>query len=169
MQCDPVISVYTKHQKDPNPSITHRTTPNNTTHAWPQKSDPRLDLCSQEAQWHPLEAGPGRNPSTAAPTYGSQERGSLVSPPLSKDGADSLDNNNLGAGTADDLTYLRHLELEPVDPLTGLPLHPGFTAQGGRTPCTVTRVLTRPPASDNQVRPRRVLFCFLGEFVEFVG
>lgn len=61
-----------------------------------------------------------------------------MSPPLSKDG--EPDNNNSGT---DDLMYLRYLELEPVDPLTGLPLHPGFTARGGRTPCTVTRRLIR--------------------------
>lgn len=73
-----------------------------------------------------------------------------MSPPLSKDG--ESDNNN---SSGDDLTYLRHLELEPVDPGTGLPLHPGFTARGGRTPCTITRRLTRssvgnPVSSANQ-------------------
>lgn len=80
-------------------------------------------------------------------------RGSLVvSPPLSKD-TDSLtgaDNNN-STGSSEDLAYLRYLELEPVDPLTGLPLHPGFTARGGRTPCTVTRRLVRQVAQINQV------------------
>lgn len=109
----------------------------------------------QEATWHPLEAGSGRN-SSAAPASsaysGVEGRGSVViSPPLSKDGAgsESLDNNNSTAG--DDLTYLRHLELEPLDPLTGLPLHPAFMARGGRTPCTVTRRLVRPAANANQV------------------
>ncbi|XP_031778975.1 uncharacterized protein LOC100680007 isoform X2 [Nasonia vitripennis] len=109
----------------------------------------------KEATWHPLEAGSGRN-SSAAPASsaysGVEGRGSVViSPPLSKDGAgsESLDNNNSTAG--DDLTYLRHLELEPIDPLTGLPLHPGFTARGGRTPCTTTRRLVRPAANANQV------------------
>ncbi|XP_058791920.1 uncharacterized protein LOC131664652 [Phymastichus coffea] len=108
----------------------------------------------KEATWHPLEAGTGRATSSI---YGLQHqdslsagRGSLVaSPPLSKDG-DSLsggDNNN----SAEDLTYLRHLELEPVDSLTGLPLHPGFTARGGRTPCTVTRRLVRQAAQINQL------------------
>lgn len=62
-----------------------------------------------------------------------------VSPPLSKDGEQPDNNNSAG----ENLTYLRHLELEPIDPLTGLPLHPGFTARGGRTPCTVTRRLIR--------------------------
>ncbi|XP_033227024.1 uncharacterized protein LOC117179394 [Belonocnema kinseyi] len=89
----------------------------------------------KEATWHPLEAGSGRNIST--PYSGvTQECG--VSPPLSKDG--ESDNNN---SRGEDLSYLRHLELEPVDPVTGLPLHPGFTARGGRTPCTTTRRLTR--------------------------
>lgn len=89
----------------------------------------------KEATWHPLESGSSR--STSTPYMGvPQECG--VSPPLSKDG--ESDSNNTGG---DDLTYLRHLELEPVDPLTGLPLHPGFTARGGRTPCTVTRRLIR--------------------------
>ncbi|XP_051159071.1 uncharacterized protein LOC127280218 isoform X2 [Leptopilina boulardi] len=90
----------------------------------------------KEATWHPLEAGSGRNTST--PYAGiTQECG--VSPPLSKNG--ESDNNN---SNGEDLTYLRHLELEPIDPVTGLPLHPGFTARGGRTPCTTTRRLTRP-------------------------
>ncbi|XP_043477014.1 uncharacterized protein LOC122508012 isoform X4 [Leptopilina heterotoma] len=90
----------------------------------------------KEATWHPLEAGSGRNTST--PYAGiTQECG--ASPPLSKNG--ESDNNN---SSGEDLTYLRHLELEPIDPLTGLPLHPGFTARGGRTPCTITRRLTRP-------------------------
>ncbi|XP_023245428.1 uncharacterized protein LOC106636519 [Copidosoma floridanum] len=116
----------------------------------------------KEATWHPLEAGSGRNTSSAPAIYGMQQqdavgggggRGSVVSPPLSnRDGAESIvtDNNNGSAsGPTDDLTYLRHLELEPLDPLTGLPLHPGFTARGGRTPCTVTRRLVRP--AGNQV------------------
>ena len=95
-----------------------------------------------------MEAGSGRN--TSNPYVGvTQECG--VSPPLSKDG--ESDNNN---SSAEDLTYLRHLELEPVDPLTGLPLHPGFTARGGRTPCTITRRLTRtstgnPVSQTNQI------------------
>ncbi|KAG7197834.1 hypothetical protein KM043_001647 [Ampulex compressa] len=89
----------------------------------------------REATWHPLEAGTGRNTSTP---YTGIPQDCGVSPPLSKDG--ESDNNNSGA---DDLTYLRHLELEPIDPLTGLPLHPGFTARGGRTPCTITRRLIR--------------------------
>ncbi|CAL7948000.1 unnamed protein product [Xylocopa violacea] len=96
----------------------------------------------KEATWHPLEAGTGRN--TSAP-YAGLPQDCGVSPPLSKDG--EPDNNNSGA---EDLTYLRHLELEPIDPLTGLPLHPGFTARGGRTPCTVTRRLIRQTAA-NQV------------------
>uniref|UniRef100_A0ABD2XP54 Uncharacterized protein n=1 Tax=Trichogramma kaykai TaxID=54128 RepID=A0ABD2XP54_9HYME len=67
----------------------------------------------------------------------------------------TLDNNNAVSSSSssgtDDLTYLRHLELEPCDPHTGLPLHPGFAARGGRTPCTVTRRLVRHPAALNQV------------------
>ncbi|XP_063972686.1 uncharacterized protein Psgef isoform X2 [Diachasmimorpha longicaudata] len=90
----------------------------------------------KEATWHPLEVGSGRNTSTP---YSSVPQECAVSPPLSKDG-DHVDNNNTNA---DDLTYLRHLELEPIDPTTGLPLHPGFTAKGGRTPCTITRRLVR--------------------------
>ncbi|KAJ8680402.1 hypothetical protein QAD02_016189, partial [Eretmocerus hayati] len=109
----------------------------------------------KEATWHPLEAG--RSSSCVTGPFGARD--SLVSPPLStKDGADSItDNNNsggpgTGSQTGEELTYLRHLELEPLDPLTGLPLHPGFTARGGRTPCTVTRRLVRPAAApDNQV------------------
>ncbi|XP_066594819.1 uncharacterized protein PsGEF [Prorops nasuta] len=105
----------------------------------------------KEATWHPLEAGSGRNTST--PYSGIPQDCVVSSPPpaappqssLSKEG--EADNNNSGA---EDLTYLRHLELEPVDPLTGLPLHPGFTARGGRTPCTVTRRLIRQSAV-NQV------------------
>ena len=73
----------------------------------------------------------------------------MVSPPMSK--LDGTDNNNGIVAPVDDLTYLRHLELEPVDPLTGLPINPGFTARGGRTPCTITRRLVRPPSSINQV------------------
>ncbi|XP_033176569.1 uncharacterized protein LOC100749680 isoform X2 [Bombus impatiens] len=96
----------------------------------------------KEATWHPLEAGTGRNTSNP---YAGLPQDCGVSPPLSKDG--EPDNNNSGA---EDLTYLRHLELEPIDPLTGLPLHPGFTARGGRTPCTVTRRLIRQTAA-NQV------------------
>ncbi|XP_043518784.1 uncharacterized protein LOC122533274 isoform X2 [Frieseomelitta varia] len=96
----------------------------------------------KEATWHPLEAGTGRNTSNP---YAGLPQDCGVSPPLSKDG--EPDNNNSGA---EDLTYLRHLELEPIDPLTGLPLHPGFTARGGRTPCTVTRRLTRQTAA-NQI------------------
>lgn len=96
----------------------------------------------QEATWHPLEAGSVRNTSTH---FAGVPQDCVVSPPLSKDG--ELDNNNSGT---DDLMYLRHLELEPVDPLTGLPLHPGFTAKGGRTPCTITRRLIRQ-TSVNQV------------------
>ncbi|XP_076673856.1 protostome-specific GEF isoform X2 [Andrena cerasifolii] len=96
----------------------------------------------KEATWHPLEAGTGRNTSTP---YAGLPQDCGVSPPLSKDG--EPDNNNSGA---ENLTYLRHLELEPIDPLTGLPLHPGFTARGGRTPCTVTRRLIRQAAA-NQV------------------
>lgn len=69
-----------------------------------------------------------------------------MSPPLSKDG-DQIDNNN---ANPDDLTYLRHLELEQLDPLTGQPLHPGFTAKGGRTPCTITKKLIRQ-CGPNQV------------------
>lgn len=95
----------------------------------------------KEATWHPLEAGTGRNTSTP---YVGLPQDCGISPPLSKDG--ESDNNNSGG---EDLTYLRHLELEPIDPLTGLPLHPGFTAKGGRTPCTVTRRLIRQTA--NQV------------------
>ncbi|KAI4488023.1 hypothetical protein M0804_004871 [Polistes exclamans] len=96
----------------------------------------------KEATWHPLESGSSRNTSTP---YAGVPQECGVTPPLSKDG--ESDNNNSGN---DDLTYLRHLELEPVDPLTGLPLHPGFTAKGGRTPCTVTRRLIRQSAV-NQV------------------
>ncbi|KAL0124761.1 hypothetical protein PUN28_006547 [Cardiocondyla obscurior] len=96
----------------------------------------------KEATWHPLEAGSVRNTSTP---FAGVPQDCVVSPPLSKDG--ESDNNNSGTG---DLMYLRHLELEPVDPLTGLPLHPGFTARGGRTPCTITRRLIRQ-ASGNQV------------------
>lgn len=96
----------------------------------------------QEATWHPLEAGTGRNTSTL---YAGLPQDCGVSPPFSRDG--EADNNNSGA---EDLTYLRHLELEPIDPLTGLPLHPGFTARGGRTPCTITRRLIRQAAA-NQV------------------
>ncbi|XP_043681403.1 uncharacterized protein LOC122635343 isoform X1 [Vespula pensylvanica] len=96
----------------------------------------------KEATWHPLESGSSRNTSTP---YAGVPQECGVSPPLSKDG--ESDNNNSGG---DDLTYLRHLELEPVDPLTGLPLHPGFTARGGRTPCSVTRRLIRQSAV-NQV------------------
>ncbi|XP_017886338.1 uncharacterized protein LOC108628736 isoform X2 [Ceratina calcarata] len=96
----------------------------------------------KEATWHPLEAGTGRNTSTP---YVGLPQDCGISPPLSKDG--DPDNNNSGA---EDLTYLRHLELEPLDPLTGLPLHPGFTARGGRTPCTITRRLIRQTAA-NQV------------------
>ncbi|XP_014484792.1 PREDICTED: uncharacterized protein LOC106749639 [Dinoponera quadriceps] len=89
----------------------------------------------KEATWHPLEAGSVRNANTP---FAGVPQDCVVSPPLSKDG--EPDNNNSGT---DDLMYLRHLELEPIDPLTGLPLHPGFTARGGRTPCTVTRRLIR--------------------------
>ncbi|XP_025073110.1 uncharacterized protein LOC105423144 [Pogonomyrmex barbatus] len=96
----------------------------------------------QEATWHPLEAGSVRNTSTP---FAGVPQDCVVSSPLSKDG--EPDNNNSGT---DDLMYLRHLELEPVDPLTGLPLHPGFTARGGRTPCTITRRLLRQ-TSVNQI------------------
>ncbi|XP_018368305.1 PREDICTED: uncharacterized protein LOC108764515 [Trachymyrmex cornetzi] len=96
----------------------------------------------KEATWHPLEAGSVRNTSTP---FAGVPQDCVVSPPLSKDG--ESDNNNSGT---DDLMYLRHLELEPVDPLTGLPLHPGFTARGGRTPCTITRRLIRQ-TSVNQI------------------
>ncbi|CAL1677028.1 unnamed protein product [Lasius platythorax] len=96
----------------------------------------------KEATWHPLEAGSVRNTSTP---FAGVPQDCVVSPPLSKDG--ELDNNNSGT---DDLMYLRHLELEPVDPQTGLPLHPGFTAKGGRTPCTITRRLIRQ-TSVNQI------------------
>ncbi|XP_076232377.1 protostome-specific GEF [Calliopsis andreniformis] len=96
----------------------------------------------KEATWHPLEAGTGRNTSTP---YAGLPQDCGVSPPLSKDG--EPDNNNSGA---ENLTYLRHLELEPIDPLTGLPLHPGFTARGGRTPCTITRRLIRQTTA-NQI------------------
>ncbi|XP_076160107.1 protostome-specific GEF [Ptiloglossa arizonensis] len=95
----------------------------------------------KEATWHPLEAGTGRNTSTL---YAGLPQDCGVSPPLSKDG--EPDNNS----DAENLTYLRHLELEPVDPLTGLALHPGFTARGGRTPFTVTRRLIRQTAA-NQI------------------
>lgn len=108
------------------------------------KSSHRAIAHLQEATWHPLEAGTGRNTSTP---YAGLPQDCGVSPPLSKDG--EPDNNNSGA---ENLTYLRHLELEPIDPLTGLPLHPGFTARGGRTPCTVTRRLIRQAAA-NQVSP----------------
>ncbi|CAK9810456.1 hypothetical protein ANTPLA_LOCUS6595 [Anthophora plagiata] len=97
----------------------------------------------KEATWHPLEAGTGRN--TVSTPYAGLPQDCGVSPPLSKDG--EPDNNNSGG---EDLTYLRHLELEPIDPLTGLPLHPGFTARGGRTPCTITRRLIRQTAA-NQI------------------
>ncbi|XP_011503429.1 PREDICTED: uncharacterized protein LOC105366627 [Ceratosolen solmsi marchali] len=103
----------------------------------------------KEASWHPLDAGSGRNTS-AAQEVGAGGRGSVASPPLSKDTGDEAPDNNNSAG-GDELAYLRHLELEPLDPLTGLPLHPGFTARGGRTPCTVTRRLARPAANANQV------------------
>ncbi|XP_076228035.1 protostome-specific GEF isoform X1 [Nomia melanderi] len=96
----------------------------------------------KEATWHPLEPGTGRNTSSL---YAGMPQDCGVSPPLSKDG--EPDNNNSGG---ENLTYLRHLELEPIDPLTGLPLHPGFTARGGRTPCTVTRRLIRQTTA-NQV------------------
>lgn len=89
----------------------------------------------QEATWHPLEAGSGRNSSTP---YSGVSQDCGVTPPVTKDG--DPDNNNSGS---EDLTYLRHLELEPMDPLTGQPLHPGFAARGGKTPCTTTRKLTR--------------------------
>ncbi|KYN06675.1 hypothetical protein ALC62_02333 [Cyphomyrmex costatus] len=101
-----------------------------------------LPLSQDEATWHPLEAGSVRNTSTP---FAGVPQDCVVSPPLSKDG--ESDNNNSGT---DDLMYLRHLELEPVDPLTGLPLHPGFTARGGRTPCTITRRLIRQ-TSVNQI------------------
>lgn len=101
----------------------------------------------QEATWHPLEAGSVRNTSTP---FAGVPQDCVVSPPLSKDG--ELDNNN----STGDLMYLRHLELEPVDPLTGLALHPGFTAKGGRTPCTITRRLIRQ-TSVNQVRFMAIL------------
>ncbi|KAF7997743.1 hypothetical protein HCN44_009141 [Aphidius gifuensis] len=90
----------------------------------------------KEATWHPLEVGSCRNTSTP---YTGLIQECAVSPPLSKDG-DQIDNNN---ANPDDLTYLRHLELEQIDPLTGQPLHPGFTAKGGRTPCTITKKLLR--------------------------
>lgn len=90
-----------------------------------------------------MEVGTCRNTSTP---YTGIPQECAVSPPLSKDG-DHVDNNN---ANADDLTYLRHLELEPLDPLTGQPLHPGFTAKGGRTPCTITRRLLRQ-SGPNQV------------------
>lgn len=102
---------------------------------------PVVDL--QEATWHPLEAGSVRNTSTP---FAGVPQDCVMSPPLSKDG--EPDNNNSGT---DDLMYLRYLELEPLDPQTGLPLHPGFTARGGRTPCTVTRKLIRQ-TSVTQVR-----------------
>ncbi|XP_057325089.1 uncharacterized protein LOC130667491 isoform X2 [Microplitis mediator] len=89
----------------------------------------------KEATWHPLQVGSARKTSTP---YAKLPQECTVSPPLSKDG-DHADNNS----NADDYTYLRHLELEPLDELTGLPLHPGFTARGGRTPCTITRRLIR--------------------------
>lgn len=89
----------------------------------------------KEATWHPLQVGSARKTSTP---YAKLPQECTVSPPLSKDG-DHADNNS----NADDFTYLRHLELEPLDELTGLPLHPGFTARGGRTPCTITRRLIR--------------------------
>lgn len=101
-------------------------------------------LYIQEATWHPLEVATSRNTSTPYPGL---PQDCAVSPPLSKDG-DHVDNNN---SNTDDLTYLRHLELEQVDPLTGQPLHPGFAAKGGRTPCTITRRLLRH-SSVNQVR-----------------
>ncbi|XP_034949072.1 uncharacterized protein PsGEF [Chelonus insularis] len=97
----------------------------------------------KEATWHPLEVRTGRNTSTP---YAKLPQECAVSSPLSKDG-DQVDNNS---SNADDLTYLRHLELEPLDPLTGLPLNPGFTARGGRTPCTITRRLIRQNVA-NQV------------------
>ncbi|XP_015596759.1 uncharacterized protein LOC107268470 isoform X2 [Cephus cinctus] len=97
----------------------------------------------KEATWHPLEAGSARNTSTP---YAGVPQECSVSPPLSKDG--EVDNNNT---SGEDLTYLRHLELEPLDSLTGLPLHPGFTARGGRTPCTITRRLIRQSAVNQQV------------------
>ncbi|XP_067215938.1 uncharacterized protein PsGEF isoform X2 [Linepithema humile] len=96
----------------------------------------------KEATWHPLEGGSVRNTSTP---FAGVPQDCVVSPPLSKDG--EQDNNNSGT---DDLMYLRHLELEPLDPLTGLPLHPNFTAKGGRTPCTITRRLIRQ-TSVNQI------------------
>ncbi|XP_015431493.1 PREDICTED: uncharacterized protein LOC107187831 [Dufourea novaeangliae] len=96
----------------------------------------------KEATWHPLEAGTGRNTSSICAGL-PQDCG--VSPPLSRDG--EADNNN---SSGENLTYLRYLELEPIDPLTGLPLHPGFTARGGRTPCTVTRRLIRQTTA-NQI------------------
>ncbi|XP_023288697.1 uncharacterized protein LOC105696840 [Orussus abietinus] len=92
----------------------------------------------KEATWHPLEAGSGRNANTP---YTGVSQDCAVSPPLSKEG----EPDNVQSG-GDDLTYLRHLELEPIDPSTGLPLHPGFTARGGRTPCTITRRLIRQSA-----------------------
>ncbi|KAK0179867.1 hypothetical protein PV327_005578 [Microctonus hyperodae] len=97
----------------------------------------------KEATWHPLEVATSRNTSTPYPGL---PQDCAVSPPLSKD-SDHVDNNN---SNTDDLTYLRHLELEQVDPLTGQPLHPGFAAKGGRTPCTITRRLIRH-SSVNQV------------------
>ncbi|XP_044595390.1 uncharacterized protein LOC123272572 isoform X3 [Cotesia glomerata] len=89
----------------------------------------------KEATWHPLQVGSVRKISTP---YAKLSQDCTVSPPLSKD-EDHTDNNS----NADDFTYLRHLELEPLDPLTGLPVNPGFTARGGRTPCTITRRLIR--------------------------
>lgn len=115
----------------------------NVVHAFSFRDQWRVEIIRfQEATWHPLEAGTGRN---ASAPYAGLPQDCGVSPPLCKDG--ESDNNNSGA---EDLTYLRHLELEPIDPLTGLPLHPGFTARGGRTPCTVTRRLIRQNAA-NQV------------------
>ncbi|XP_046416485.1 uncharacterized protein LOC124177759 isoform X1 [Neodiprion fabricii] len=97
----------------------------------------------KEATWHPLEVGSGRNSSTP---YSGVTQDCGVTPPVAKEG--DPDNNNSGS---EDLTYLRHLELEPLDPLTGQPLHPGFAARGGKTPCTTTRKMTRPSTSQQQV------------------
>ncbi|XP_025602970.2 uncharacterized protein LOC105691992 isoform X2 [Athalia rosae] len=97
----------------------------------------------KEATWHPLDGGSGRNSSTP---YSGVQQDYEVTPPLTKEG--DPDNNNSGT---EDLTYLRYLELEPIDPLTGQPLHPGFAARGGRTPCTTTRKLARLNNAQQQI------------------
>ncbi|CAB0039276.1 unnamed protein product [Trichogramma brassicae] len=81
----------------------------------------------------------------------------------------TLDNNNAvsssSSSSTDDLTYLRHLELEPCDPHTGLPLHPGFVARGGRTPapshadsCDIPPLLIRYDSFSSHYQQKKCIY-----------